>query len=102
MSGRVWGGRRPSLPTNPTNIANEREAPIMAYSDFTLSDLKRSFSLTFNEQTDLFAPIPGIPIGDLLQTILQENIPLALAIHTEKARSEMILVPILVEVRRRL
>ncbi len=74
----------------------------MAYSDFTLSDLKRSFGLTFNEQTDLFAHIPGTPIGDLLQTILQEHIPLALAIHTEKARSEMILVPILVEVRRRL
>jgi hypothetical protein len=74
----------------------------MAYSDFTLSNLKHSFGLIFNEQTDLFAHIPGIPIGDLLQTILQENIPLALAIHTEKARSEMILVPILVEVRRRL
>jgi len=74
----------------------------MAYSDFTLSDLKRSFGLTFNEQTNLFGHVGAIPIGDLLQTILQENIPLALAIHTEKARSEMILVPILVEVRRRL
>lgn len=74
----------------------------MAYSDFTLNDVKRAFDLTFHEQTDLFGNVPEIAIGDLLQTILAENTPLALAIHTEKARSELIIVPILVEVRRRM
>jgi hypothetical protein len=81
-------------------LARKRQA--MAYSDFTLNDLRRTFKLTFDEQTDLFAAIPELVIGDLLQTILHEHIPLALAIHTEKARSELILVPVLVEVRRRL
>jgi hypothetical protein len=73
----------------------------MAYSDFTLNDLKRTFALVYNEQTDLFGSIAEGDVGDLLTTILREHIPLALAIHTEKARSELILVPILVEVRRR-
>lgn len=74
----------------------------MAYSDFRLNELKRLFGLIFEENTDLFASIQAVEAGDLLQTILQENTPLALAIHTEKARSELIIVPILVEVRRRM
>ena len=36
-----------------------------------------------------------------LRSILDETAALALAIHTEKARSELIVAPILVEVRRR-
>lgn len=74
----------------------------MAYSDFTLVQVRRAFQLTFEEQTDLFATIAPVAPSDLLQTILEEQTPLALSIHTEKARSELILVPILVEVRRRL
>lgn len=74
----------------------------MEYRDFTLNNLRHTFGITFDEQTDLFATIPRVEIGNLLQTILQEQIPLALAIHTEKARSELIIVPILVEVRRRM
>lgn len=74
----------------------------MAYSDFTLHQLKQTFNLIFQEQTDLFASVSALPVGDLLATVLHEQVPLALAIHTEKARSELILVPILVEVRRRM
>ena len=36
----------------------------------------------------------------VLQAILEENIPLALAIATEKARSELLIAPVLVEVRK--
>lgn len=74
----------------------------MAYSDFTLTQLKRVFGLVFDEDADLFAAVPEVEVGDRLRATLSENIPLALAIHTEKARSELIIVPILVEVRRRL
>ncbi len=74
----------------------------MAYSDFTLTQVRRAFQLTFEEQIDIFADVVPVAPGELLHTILQEQIPLALSIHTEKARSELILVPILVEVRRRL
>jgi hypothetical protein len=72
----------------------------MPFSDFTLPELKRDFGLTFQEQTDLFHSIPEVAASEHLQTTLLEHTPLALAIHTEKARSELILTPILVEIRR--
>lgn len=72
----------------------------MAYNHFTLTSVKRGFGLTLHEQTALFAAITPIPVHDLLRAVLDENVPLALAINTEKARSELIIAPILVEVRR--
>ena len=39
-------------------------------------------------------------LPELLSQTLQENISLALAINTEKARSELIVTPILVELRK--
>ena len=74
----------------------------MAYSDFSLSELKKLFSLTINETIDLFAAVPPVECSEHLDFTLKENIPLATAINTEKARSEMIIAPILIEVRRRL
>jgi len=72
----------------------------MAYSDFTLDDIKKKFQLLLREDTDVFAHVDGVEVSETLQTILQEYIPLALAINTEKSRSEMMIAPILVEFRR--
>ncbi len=72
----------------------------MAYSDFTLGEVLTRFQLSLQEQLDLFAAVPPLTPSGVLQTVLNENIPLALAIHTEKARSELIIAPMLVEVRR--
>ena len=72
----------------------------MAYSQFTLSKAKDQFQLQIDETQDLFSTVKGIQISDLLATILERYVPLALAIHTEKARSEMIITPILVEFRQ--
>lgn len=72
----------------------------MAYSDFTLSALKNQFQLTIEGETNLFPAAQDMAISAMLQAILAENIPLALAIHTEKARSEMIVTPVLIELRR--
>src|SRR5215813_6130740 len=72
----------------------------MAYGDFTLSDLTNRFQLTLDEQSDLFSSAPEVAPSEVLRVTLEETIPLALAIHTEKARSELIVAPILVEVRR--
>jgi hypothetical protein len=44
--------------------------------------------------------VPDHAISPLLQMLLEENVPLALAINTEKARSELIVTPILLEVWR--
>ncbi len=74
----------------------------MAYSDFKLSEIIQKFELTLNEVSGLFGDIPETEPSDLLATILKENVDLAVAINTEKARSEMIISPILLEVRRKL
>jgi hypothetical protein len=72
----------------------------MAYSDFTLQKLKKDFSLQIDEQRDLFASVEPIAGSNLLNDTLQETVQLAIAINTEKARSEMIITPVLLEVRR--
>jgi hypothetical protein len=74
----------------------------MAYSDFKLSEIIQKFELTLNELSGLFGDIPEEEPSDLLTTILKENVDLANSINTEKARSEMIISPILLEVRRKL
>ena len=73
----------------------------MAYSDFTLSKVKKAFGLQIDEQIDLFVDIPPLSCSELLTSTLQENLPLAIAINTEKARSELIIMPVLLELRRR-
>jgi hypothetical protein len=74
----------------------------MAYSDYSLSEIKDNFQLMIEGETDLFPDIGEEKISDFLSEILKENIPLALAIHTEKARSEMIVTPVLIELRKML
>ncbi len=72
----------------------------MAYSDFTLETALAKFGLELCDRPRLFRDIPPRVASDMLQEILAENIPLALASNTEKARSELIIAPILVEFRR--
>jgi len=72
----------------------------MAYNDFTLEALKRQFNLRTDEGSDLFGQVPAVPISDLLRETLNESVPLALDISTEKARSELIIAPVLMETRR--
>lgn len=72
----------------------------MAYGDFSLEGACASFLLDLNQDADLFAAVPPARVGDLLRRTLDEFLPLATSIHTEKARSEFIVAPILGEVRR--
>lgn len=74
----------------------------MSYSQFTLAMVKRAFDLTTSEEVGIFAPVSKIQCGEYLAQILQYNVPLALASNTEKARSEMIITPILIEIRKQL
>lgn len=73
----------------------------MAYSDFKLIEIIDSFGLVISESSGLFASVQEQECSDLLSTILKENVDLAVAISTEKARSEMIISPILLEIRRK-
>ncbi len=74
----------------------------MSYGDFTLKEVQHRFQLQLAEPLDWFAEAPELEPSPLLRANLQENIPLATAINTEKARSELIIAPVLVEVRARL
>jgi hypothetical protein len=72
----------------------------MAYSDFTLEAACSTFLLDLNQEVDLFAAVPEAGISAHLRETLDEFLPLAKSIHTEKARSEFIVAPILGEVRK--
>jgi len=74
----------------------------MAYSDFTLIDVKKKLLLSLVEKASLFTEVAGLPSSEHLKETLRYNVPLATAINTEKARSELVIAPILVEVVKRL
>ena len=74
----------------------------MAYSDFNLSRVRETFGLVVEEPKSLFSNILPTTASDYLITTLDENLALATAINTEKARSEMVIAPVLLEVRRQL
>ncbi len=72
----------------------------MAYSDFNLYRVLKIFDLAYSEIVEIFTPIPELECSRLLTEVLQENLPVALGSNTEKSRSELIIAPILMEVRR--
>ncbi|MEB3282041.1 MAG: hypothetical protein VKK42_24290 [Lyngbya sp.] len=74
----------------------------MPYSQFTIEQIKDNFEISLVETVASFANIPEVEYSQFLQETLDYNIPLALAIASEKARSEMIITPILIEVKKQL
>ncbi|OQY44711.1 MAG: hypothetical protein B6242_12090 [Anaerolineaceae bacterium 4572_78] len=72
----------------------------MAYSRFTLEKAKQQFQLTINQNTTLFSDISEVSLSDWLQEMLSQSISLATYINTEKARSELIVAPILLELKQ--
>ncbi|MEG4288041.1 hypothetical protein Q5692_04520 [Microcoleus sp. C2C3] len=72
----------------------------MAYSDFTLEKVQKNFDLTISEDLDIFANVPELEPSNLLTEFLADYAQLALKINTEKARSEMIIAPILLDFRK--
>lgn len=73
----------------------------MAYAEFTFQKLETDLHLLI-EEADLYSTIPPVEISSPFADILKENVPLALVINTEKARSELIIAPVLVELRKTL
>ena len=72
----------------------------MSYSEFTLESVQIAFDLTIIERANLLNDTALSESSDFLKELLKEFAPLALAMNTEKARSELIIAPILVEVRK--
>ncbi len=72
----------------------------MAYSKFTLEMVIESFDLDLRYIPSIFSDeIISQPVSDILRKTLERNTIKALRINTEKARSEMIVSPILVELQ---
>ena len=74
----------------------------MAYSNFTLETVRTAFELEIVESTSLFSEIEPVNLSPHLITTLSRNVPLAITINTEKAKSELIIADILVELREHL
>ncbi len=74
----------------------------MPYSEFSLAKVKKKFELATSENTNIFADVAELTCSEYLVETLAYNVPLALASNSEKARSEMIITPILIEVRKQL
>jgi hypothetical protein len=74
----------------------------MAYSEFTLKKVKSEFSLKIVETEDLFSSVKDVEISDFLAELLKQNVPLALAIGTEKASSELIIINLFLEIKKQL
>ena len=69
----------------------------MAYSSFTLGKVSRTFQLETVWQPALFADIAPVEPSDELTAVLKRNLPFALAMGTEKAKSELIVAQLLIE-----
>ena len=71
----------------------------MAFNDFGFPDVQQALGLSLAE-ADLFSRVPAMPLSSAFTERLRGDVALALAINTEKARSEFIIAPLLSELRR--
>ena len=71
----------------------------MAYSDFTIDTVREAFQLERINATGIFADMAPVEPSEFLTTLLARNVWLAAAIGTEKAKSEMIVAQVLIELR---
>jgi hypothetical protein len=74
----------------------------MPYSQFTIDVISETFGFTISERIGIFTDVPAVDYSTILAQTLKEYIPLAVAIATEKARSEFIIAPILFELKKQL
>jgi hypothetical protein len=62
-----------------------------AYSDFTIGKVKKTFSITTIEGSTFLPVIPLIAPSPMFMAFLEENLPLAVALPSEKAKSELLI-----------
>lgn len=72
----------------------------MSYSDFTLPDSLKLLELKSCEIPDLFKGVEPLEASNFLKDSLEDNLIVALSSNTEKSRSELIITPILIELRK--
>ncbi len=63
----------------------------MSYRDFDLKKVQRELGVVLIEKPHLFLNANNVEISPFLLETLQENVPLARAINTEKARTAILI-----------
>ena len=71
----------------------------MTYSDFTLEAAVETFDLKIVEPVGIFSNLKGVDPGDDFTMRLANRSQLADAINTDKAKSELIISPVIAELR---
>lgn len=74
----------------------------MPYQSFTIDSVREKFGLTIAQSEDHFAAIEPVPPSDFLEALIGRHLPLVVGRSNEKLRSELLVAPILVEVREQL
>ena len=74
----------------------------MAYSDFDLADVAVKLGIAVADHADLFAGVSSVPLSPPVEGLLRLYFPLAIANSTEKARSELLIAPVLADAREQL
>lgn len=71
----------------------------MSFRDYTFPEVTIALGLQLQD-ADLFADAPPFPIREAIAEFVRDGVALALANSTEKAKSEFIIAPVLLELRR--
>jgi hypothetical protein len=72
---------------------------LMAFRDFSFPQVQQDFGLTLHD-ADLFSAVPPFPVSEGFAAFIRDGVDLAVANSTEKAKSEFIIAPVLLELRR--
>ena len=73
----------------------------MSFQQFTFPQVLHDLGLTLHD-ADLFSSAPPFPVRAEFAAFLRDGVSLAVANSTEKAKSEFIIAPVLLELRRAL
>src|SRR3954468_14186347 len=73
----------------------------MSFQQFTFPQVQHDLGLTLRD-ADLFSAAPPLPVREEFAAFLRDGVALAVANSTEKAKSEFIIAPVLLELRRAL
>jgi hypothetical protein len=73
----------------------------MAFRDFSFPQVQHELGITLHD-ADLFANAPPFPVREEFLAFIRDGVALAVANSTEKAKSEFIIAPVLLELRRSL
>jgi hypothetical protein len=72
----------------------------MSFRDFTLSKVQEVFNLSVDTLQQLFTDVAPVPISETLRRHLNDYQLLGMSMPTEKAKSELLVAPLLAEVWR--